>query len=72
MKVKALTSFVGHYGPNRQTKVVSKGDEFELPAGVDWLTCGFCEAVEETPPKKKRGRPRKATQQTGEKAVSNG
>lgn len=45
-KVKALTSFVGHYGADRKTMVVSAGDEFELPDGVDWVTCGFCEPVE--------------------------
>lgn len=68
-KVKALTSFVGHYGKDRATMVVSAGDEFDLPEGVDWLTCGFCEEIQAEPPKKRRGRPRQATRKTGEKAT---
>ena len=53
MKVRALTSFVGHHGDDRKMMVVSAGDEFDLPAGVDWVSCGFCEPLEEAKPKRK-------------------
>jgi hypothetical protein len=40
MKVRALKSFVdGKFGRH------SKGDEFELPEGCDWLNAGFVEPV---------------------------
>jgi hypothetical protein len=40
MKVKALISFVG-YGPDRIKYRLVEGEEFELPAGVDWLEKGL-------------------------------
>ena len=64
MKVRALTSFVGHYGEDRKTLVVSAGDVFDLPEGVDWVSCGFCEPLEE--PKPKRKPRRTATRKKGE------
>jgi hypothetical protein len=45
MKVKALISFVG-YDAKRNKHRVEAGQEFELPAGVDWLTKGMVEKVE--------------------------
>lgn len=40
MKVRAVTSFAGRFGSH------SKGDVFELPENVDWLTAGLVEPVE--------------------------
>jgi hypothetical protein len=40
MKVKALISFVG-YDPGQKKYRVVEGEEFELPAGVDWLAKGL-------------------------------
>lgn len=51
MKVKALVSFVGYDGQGTKHRV-SQGDEFELPAGVDWLEKGLAAAV--VPPKGKK------------------
>lgn len=51
MKVRAITSFVGHYGPDRNTIVASAGMEFTLPDGVDWLKAGLVEAVKAEPEK---------------------
>lgn len=46
MRVKALKSFVG--AANGQKYRVTEGDEFDLPAGVDWLKAGL--VVEANPP----------------------
>jgi hypothetical protein len=71
MKVKAVKSFAGMAGNTKYR--VSAGDEFDLPAGTDWLKAGLVvplgatapvkeEPVKKTAPKPssvKRGRPRK-------------
>jgi len=44
MKVKAVTSFAGQI--NGKSYQVQDGDEFELPAGADWLRCGFVVTAE--------------------------
>lgn len=48
MRVIALISFVG-YDADRTKRRVSQGDEFEMPAGVDWLEKGLVEAVSPQP-----------------------
>jgi len=72
MKVKAVKSFAGMAGNTKYR--VSEGEEFDLPAGTDWLKAGLVvplgatapvkeEPVKKTAPKPssvKRGRPRKA------------
>lgn len=45
MKVKALISFVG-YDQSRNKFRVEEGQEFDLPAGVDWLKKGLVEEAE--------------------------
>ena len=71
MKVKAVKSFAGMAGNTKYR--VSEGEEFDLPAGTDWLKAGLVvplgatapvkeEPVKKTAPKPssvKRGRPRK-------------
>ena len=71
MKVKAVKSFAGMAGNTKYR--VSEGEEFDLPAGTDWLKAGLVvplgatapvkeEPVKKTAPKTssvKRGRPRK-------------
>lgn len=44
MKVRAVKSFGGSTADGRYH--VSAGDEFELPAGVDWLRAGLVVPVE--------------------------
>jgi hypothetical protein len=44
MKVRALISFVG-YDQNRTKYRVQEGQEFDLPAGVDWLKAGLVEEI---------------------------
>lgn len=44
MKVKALISFVG-YDQNRKKIRAEEGQEFDLPAGVDWLKKGLVEEI---------------------------
>jgi len=46
MKVKALISFVG-YDQKRTKYRVEAGQEFDLPAGVDWLVKRLVEEVKQ-------------------------
>ncbi len=55
MKVRALVAFAGTDAAGGSW-YSQKGQEFELPAGVDWLKAGLVEAVE-----KPRKRTRKQT-----------
>jgi hypothetical protein len=71
MKVKAVKSFAGMAGNTKYR--VSAGDEFDLPAGTDWLKAGLVVPLAGSTPAKastpnktaakpssaKRGRPRK-------------
>lgn len=43
MRVRALVSFVGRVAGDART--YRAGDEFDLPAGVDWLRAGLVAAV---------------------------
>lgn len=62
MKVRALTSFVGYDGEGKKWRV-SEGDEFDLPAGVDWLEKGLVTEAEtkaEAKAEAKKGKGKKA------------
>jgi hypothetical protein len=43
MRVVALASFVGKVGAD--TRLVTRGMEFDLPDGVDWLRAGLVAPV---------------------------
>lgn len=45
MKVRCIRPFVAKWDGN--TFHAALGQEFELPAGVDWLKAGFVEVVEQ-------------------------
>lgn len=51
MKVKALNSFVGYDKAGKKHRIEA-GQEFELPAGVDWLAKGLVAKVEKEETKK--------------------
>ena len=69
MKVKALTSFVGHYGNDRATIVAYEGMIFDLPDGTDWINCGFVEPLEEDTRPRRKPR-RTAARKPKEKTVT--
>ena len=53
MRVRATGSFVG-IGPTGMKYRPKKGDEFDLPEGVDWLEAGLVEMVDQPKPKAKQ------------------
>lgn len=60
VKVRALISFVGYDGEGIKRRVV-QGDEFDLPAGVDWLVKGLVvEVSNEAPIKAEASRKKKS------------
>ena len=62
MKVRALNSFVGYDRTGKKHRVEA-GQEFELPAGVDWLDKGLVEAVEAEAKATAKARKIKGTQE---------